>query len=171
MEELLKSLTRAANAVATYYEKKIGDSPRVVRLCEHGHPAEPVEGETPAPAKVRKPRAPKEEITAAPTPAAGAQAAAASTPAATAGAAVLEPTEEESLKEVRALAKTYVQRFANQVDGIKAFRELIAATTGVARIDDLVHSQRLLVIAKAKAEIAKKDLAAKAPVETAGTAV
>lgn len=171
MEELFKSLTRAANAVATYYEKKIGDSPRVVRLCEHGHPAEPVDGETPAPVKVRKPRAPKEEIAAAPTPAAGAPAAAAATPA-PAGAAVVEPSEEDSLKEVRALAKTYVQRFANQVDGIKAFRELIAATTGVARIDDLVHSQRLLVIAKAKGEIAKGKVAsAVAPAATAGTAV
>ena len=100
--------------------------------------------------------------------AAGAPAAATPPPAA---AGVLEPTEEDSLKEVRALAKTYVQRFANQVDGIKAFRELIAATTGVARIDDLVHSQRLIVIAKAKAEIAKKDVKPAAPAETSGTAV
>lgn len=157
MEELLKALTRAANAVAVYYEKASGEE--IPAAAE------------PAPKKERKPRAPKEEIAAAPAPAAGAPAAAASTPA-PAGAAVVEPSEEDSLKEVRALAKTYVQRFANQVDGIKSFRELIAATTGVARIDDLVHSQRLLVIAKAKGEIAKGKVApAAAPAETAGTAV
>lgn len=158
MEELLKALTRAANAVATYYEKQAG----VLGLPGLETPPEP---------KERKPRAKKEEITPAPAPAAGAPAAA-TPPAAVAGAAVVEPSEEDSLKEVRALAKTYVQRFANQVDGIKAFRELIAATTGVARIDDLVHSQRLLVIAKAKGEIAKGKVApAAAPAETAGTAV
>jgi hypothetical protein len=159
MNELLKALTELAHAATNYLNEK----------RDAGSTSAPTKSlAEDVPAKTRKPRAPKEEIGPAAAPAAGAQAAATPPPA---PAGVLEPTEEESLKEVRALAKTYVQRFANQVDGIKAFRELIAATTGVARIDDLVHSQRLLVIAKAKAEIAQKDVKAKAPVETAGTAV
>lgn len=163
MDELIKAWTRAGNAIAAYYEKagspltRVTDAPPAPRLSED------------VPPKTRKPRAPKDEtIAAAPAPTAAPAPAAAAAPT---SAAVLEPTEEDSLKEVRALAKTFVQRFQNQVDGIKAFRELIAATTGVARIDDLVHSQRLVVIAKAKAEIAKGKVAAPAPAETAGTAV
>ncbi len=165
MDELLKAWTRAGNAVAAYFEKAVQPS---------------LPGLDSPPAAEPKPR---KKRTAADGPEAGAAAAAPAaippTPPAApaaqppAGAAVVEQSEEESLKEVRALAKTFVQRFQNQVDGIKAFRELIAATTGVARIDDLVHAQRLSVIAKAKMEIAQKDApkVAAPQHETAGTAV
>lgn len=160
----LKARTRLFNAQAAEIEARLSGG--VMASAPALAAAEP------GPKKERKPRAPKEDaIQAAPTPAADTPAAATPPPTAVGAAAVIEPSEDESLKEVRALAKTYVQRFANQVDGIKSFRELIAATTGVARIDDLVHSQRLLVIAKAKGEIAKGKVAPAAPAETAGTAV
>lgn len=134
MEELLKALTRAANAVAVYYEKQahpllpLGDAPASVPASE------------PAP-RTRKPRAPKIEAEIAP-PAAPVKPAS-------------ELSEAESTAKIKATAKTYVQRFANQVDGIAAFRKLMVDTCRVGKLDDLVHAQRLQVISAAEADIAK----------------
>lgn len=146
MEELLKALTRAANAVAVYYEKQAHP---LLPLVDAPAPTPAAE---PQPEKVRKPRKAAEP---APAPAPAAAAAPAPAPAPAAPVAAGDMTEEQSLKEVRAIAKTFVQRFANQVDGITAFRKLMADTCKVGKIDDLVHAQRLQVITAAKAEIAK----------------
>ncbi len=151
MKELIEVLTRAANAVAVYYEK---EALNPIKAAQRGETdptktAAQVIAELPKP---RKPRAGKAEAAPAsdvndlgPTTAAAA-------PTAPAGL-----SEEDSVKEVRAIAKVYVQRFANQVDGIAAFRKLMSDKLKVAKIDDLVHAQRVQMIAIAKEEIAKAD--------------
>lgn len=96
----------------------------------------------------------------------------AETPAAPAPAAPVAPTpaataktlsDEDSLKEIRAVAKVYVQRFGAQADGLAAFRKIMADKCGVAKIDDLKHEQRLTVIEAVKAELAKADEKKPAP--------
>jgi len=157
MNELIQAWTRAGNAVAAYFEKA-AQVPST--LIPPGTVLDTTPGPIEAP-KPRKPRAPKAEAPAAPV------APAAPAPAPTAG----EVTEEASLLEIKAIAKTYVQRFANQVDGIKAFRQLMSDKVKVARLDDLVHAQRLIVIEAAKAEIAKATPAVAAANVGAGTEV
>lgn len=155
MDELLKALTRAANAVAEYYEKQSNPLLPLINRMEKVAAAVQENPEI----KTRKPRAPK------------AEAAAEQPSEKPAAAAPAEMTEADSLKEVRAVAKVYVQRFANQVDGIKAFRDLMAATCKVGKIDDLQHAQRLQMIVAAKAEINKADKPAAASPVGAGVEV
>lgn len=148
MNELIQAWTRAGLAVAAYFEKCGNPVLSVVRTG----PETVVDTPAPVPAepKPRKPRAAKTDTVVLPeAPAAGA-------PVILPGSAS-EMSEDDSLKEVRAIAKAFVQRFANQVDGITAFRKLMSDTCKVGKIDDLVHAQRLQVITAAKAEILKAD--------------
>jgi hypothetical protein len=152
MEEMLKAITRAANAIAAHYESKVAvtkaagavDAPLVEPRPNAVVVEEP---------KVRKPRKSKEEPAAAPAaptfdpmmdmggekPAAGGM------------------TEAESLTRVRELATKWIKRFANQQDGIAAFREKVTKDHGVGRFDDLTHAMRVKMIANLEAEFAKAD--------------
>lgn len=142
MNELIQAWTRAGNAVAAYYEKAGNPMLQVGEVVK-------TEIIDLGPKKERKPRATKAEAPApeAPKP----------EPAVVLPGSATEMSEDDSLKEVRAVAKAFVQRFANQVDGITAFRKLMSDTCKVGKIDDLVHAQRLQVITAAKAEILKAD--------------
>lgn len=147
MNELIQAWTRAGLAVAAYFEKCGNPVLSVVRTG----PETVVDTPAPAEPKPRKPRAVKatDTVTLPEAPAAGA--------AVVLPGSATEMSEDDSLKEVRAVAKAFVQRFANQVDGITAFRKLMSDTCKVGKIDDLVHAQRLQVITAAKAEILKAD--------------
>lgn len=148
MNELIEAWTRAGIAVAKYFEHKAGNP---MPTSEEAVKPE-VLAEIAAVKKERKTRATKAE---APVAAVAAPAAPPS---------VAEMTEDASILELRAVAKVFVQRFGNQADGIAAFRKLMADTCKVAKIDDLVHAQRLQMIIAAKAEIAKADKTAPATV-------
>ena len=144
MTDLIKALTRLANAAAEYLEK--GNSPLLPLVA----PAEAV-AELFAPKKERKARTPKAEASApaatAPAPADINDLGPAPTAAPTKTA---DLSEEDSVKEIRAAARIFVQRYPTQTDGTAAFRRLIAERFKVAKIDDLVHAQRLAIIAEVK---------------------
>ena len=116
----------------------------------------------PAPKKERKARAPKEEKSPEPV---------AVSVAATPAPVLPTQTEEESLKEIQMVARTYVQRFGNMKDGIAAWRKLQLELCGVARLDDLVHAQRLTVIAAAKMELQQADTGGAVASASAGVEV
>jgi hypothetical protein len=129
-------------------------------------------------AKVRKQRVDKDVSSVqapAPAPAPTVDEQPAAKPAAAPGEVFGRPaemSEEESKAEIKAVAKVYIARFANQMDGIKAFRGLMSSTCGVGKLDDLVHAQRLQVIVAAKAELAKADTAkSAAPAAASGVEV
>jgi hypothetical protein len=160
MSELIAALTRAANAVAIYYEKQASPlqavTPRESEALETAMKDEPV--------KTRKPRAPKAETVTLPeAPAAGAAVAIPTAPV-----AAKDMSEDDSVLEIRNVAKAYAKRFANQLDGVAAFRKLMADTCKVGKMDDLVHAQRLQLIGVVKAEIAKADKPAGVAVASSG---
>lgn len=159
MKELIDALTRAANAFAAHYE---GKGPEPVRLCKHGHPAEPTAAaetaaaETAAPekalhedtpAKEKKARAPKKEAA---KPAGG-------------------MTEEESTKGTTGVAKLLVSKFAKPVDGkpegFHIAKKLLIEGFKVGRLSDLSHEQRVQFIAQVKEILLN---GAEAPKEAAG---
>ncbi len=155
MNELLQALTRAATAVAVYYEQESLNPIKAAQRSAAAVAAPEAEAPVAAPGKVGRPKKEKiAEIVPVAPPAA--------TPVAPLG-------EDDSLKEVRAAAKVYVQRFANQTDGIAAFRKFMTDTTKVAKIDELSHPQRIQLIAAVKAAVAEID--AKKPAASAGTEV
>jgi uncharacterized phage protein gp47/JayE len=154
MDELIKALTRAANAAADYYEKA-------------GQPQLPLTAPVAEPVKEEKaPKAPKAEK----APKAAKAEKTPETPAAPAApVAVGSEADKKSTEDVRAKAKFYVQRFANQMEGIAAYRALMKATCGVEKMDDLKHEQRLAVIAAV--EKAVNDLNNAKPAAPAGVEV
>lgn len=149
MTELIQALTRAANAVAAYYEKQA--YPITASLTAAASAAVDAPAEPP---KVRKPRAAKLTEAQKDDISGGAPA---SNPLPVAPTATKDLSEDDSILEVRNIAKTYAKRFANQLDGVAAFRKLMADTCKVGKMDDLVHAQRLQLIGVVKAEIAKAD--------------
>lgn len=153
VSEVLNATARLLNAAADAIEKGLSAVPAVAA----------------APKAAKDKKAPKEAAAAPaaiPAPAAAA-APAVQTPAATGK----ELSAEDSLKEIRAVAKVYVQRFGNQADGLAAFRKIMADKCGVAKIDDLKHEQRLTVIEAVKAELAKADEKKPAAAAPTGTEV
>lgn len=150
VSEVLNATARLLNAAADAIEK--ATNPLLAAtvktdIAAAPAPAAPSKG----PGRPKKAVAPAET---APTPAAPAPAAAPERQATT------PPTilaAEDSLKEIRAVAKVYVQRYGNQADGLAAFRKIMSDKTGAGKIDDLKHEQRLVVIEAVKAELAKAD--------------
>lgn len=150
--ELMKKLEKLVDLMIAHYEIVLNDR-------KGGAPAA-------AAPKAAKDKKSKAEPAAAPAPAIPA-APAAQTPAATGK----ELSAEDSLKEIRAVAKVYVQRFGNQADGLAAFRKIMSDKCGVAKIDDLKHEQRLIVIEAVKVELANADEKKPAAAASTGTEV
>lgn len=71
-----------------------------------------------------------------------------------------EMSEQDSLNTVRDLAVKYVKRWKMQQDGVTAFREMLSKEFRATKIDDLKHPQRVQLIERLKAEIAKGDVKA-----------
>lgn len=63
-------------------------------------------------------------------------------------------TEVDSVKAANEIAAIFVRRFKNQADGLTAARKILTEEFKVARLNDLVHAQRLQFITRLKAEIA-----------------
>lgn len=146
MEELMKALTRMANAIAAHYEKQ--GNP-VLTIDNHGVVAAAPQ-EAPV-VKTRKPRAPKAE---APAPAAPAAA---------------EMTEEQSAKAVYDVAKRFMTRFQKPgaagpdgkpaTEGYHRLKALLADSYKVGKLADLVHAQRIQLMTTLQAEVAAADTA------------
>lgn len=178
MTELIQALTRAANAVAVYYEKQanplggITDTPPALAglLKVAAAVTDAIE---PLPVKTRKPRTPKEDAPKAvpvepvvdPTlDILGLRGGVvAETPA-----PIAELTEEESVAKARELGMALVKRFNKPTgklgpkgepipEGYDVALRLLADDFHVARIGDLVHAQRLQFITRVKALIAAAD--------------
>ena len=146
MTELIQALTRAANAVADYYEKQAYPLKSVTQV-----------GQVPTPAPAPRTRRTKvDKDVSGNAPEAGPSLSDLDKKIEKSGG---EMSEAESLAEIKQVAKTYIGRFAAQLDGVVAFRKLMSTTCGVGKLDDLTHAHRLQVISAAKAEIAKADVA------------
>jgi hypothetical protein len=145
MDELIKALTRAATAVAVYYEKATA-----------GHAAEQIDKAAEKVA-VDKPTGKKEK------------AAAKKADAAPSAPTASEDEKKASLEKLREKAKAFVQRAANQQEGIAAYKAVMKETCGADKMDDLTHEQRLTLIPvleeKLKTPEAKIASAAKSGVE------
>lgn len=141
MTEMLKSLTRLANAAAEYLERQ--NHPLLPLAMPAG---EAVAAEAP---KTRKPRTPKVDAPAVPV--------VPETPA----VAPEVMTEEQSMVAVRSAADALMTRFQNVKDGkpegFHMARALLAEDFKVGKMADLVHAQRLQFIAKVKALLSKAD--------------
>lgn len=161
MQELIVALTRAANAVAVYYEKS--GNATLAQLVPVHEEAEP----TLAPAIPKKIAAkkPAKPSTAEPTPMLGISTAAAgqafpvvaSAPVPTAPAYTPEQ-ERESTTELYKLAGHFIQKTTDPEEmetrrtlGMEKMKELF----GVETIKDLSHTQRLGFIHWLKVETAK----------------
>lgn len=166
MEELIKALTRAANAVAEYYEKasapllplartSVVEKYRDVKAEAPAGPAAGIE-------KPRKTRAPKAE---APAPKAET-----ADPTDLIGSDDLPPalkpaqgqmTEKESETAVKEAARALIQRFAaprgDRPEGFHIAMEILADKFKTTRLTDLTHPQRLAFIQEAKRRIAEAD--------------
>ena len=139
MNELMQALTRAATAVAVYYEKQAGVEPGAV-----------------VPAAAAPERAPRARKTKAETPAPETAAPAPVPPAPT--VALPEMSEEQSAKAVYEVCGSFVQRFAKaSPDGRAQALALLASDFKAAAIKDLNHSQRLQFIVKLQGLIAAAD--------------
>ena len=140
MEQLLKALTRAANAVAEYYEKQAG----VQTLPLTARESEALQTAMKDEPKTRKPRAAKE---------------AAPTPPAPADLPVPRDamTEAESEAKLKVVGEAFVQRFSKQEDAVTEVKRTIEEKFKVARLRDLKHEQRVVLIATLEARIREID--------------
>lgn len=160
MDELIKALTRLANAAAVYYER--AGNPMVSAQMESPMPG----GEAPAKRAYKK-----REAKAIPSVEGGA-AAAVPALAASAGEDPLNPTveaskpaapapkqeevkkyitEAESKSMADAAAQAYVNKFPTMEEGLKAARKILADEPfKVGRLADLTHPMRLAFAAKLK---------------------
>lgn len=170
MTDLIKALTRLANAGAEYLEKQsspllpLGVDP--TKTASEAIRALP-DAPAPTPAENKKARKPKAQADA---PA----------PAAPAPAPLAEMTEEQSAKQVYDYAKALIQRYPKPVEdgtkdkdgqpfpeGYHMARKLLAGDFKVGKIADLVHAQRVQFIVKVRELVAKADSAA-TPAPVAG---
>ena len=146
MDEMMKAITRAANAVAAYYEKQVGMTTTVSIPL----PAEEPQAAVAEP-KVRKPRAVKAETrgqdnvpgepeTSRPAP-----------------VAPVEMSEAESTEKLKVVGEAFVQRFSKQGDAVDEVKKLIESKFKVVRLRDLVHPQRVELIAVLESRIKELD--------------
>ena len=136
MDEMIKAITRAANAVAVYYENTVKFADAQIAPAA---PTEPVV--TP---RTRKPKAePKAPEAAVPAPVASA-----------APAAMNEKESEDRLKVV---GEAFVQRFSKQGDAVDEVKKTIESKFKISRLRDLVHAQRVELIAILEARIKEID--------------
>ena len=160
MQELIKALTRAANAVAEYYEKQSNPLLPLYPTMAEEKAAQEAALKTLPPqestlGKTRKPRGPNKEkpITAAETIAA--------LPA-------QEMTEPEAVKAAEEVNRMLVKQFAKPVDGrpegFHIARKILAEDFKVEKMAQLAHAQRLQYITKVRALLAQAPAAAPAPV-------
>ena len=150
MKELIEALTRAANAVAAYYE---GAAPTT-----RATPTQPEPEAAP-----RKGRAKKDsEKTAAETTAGAADVGLDGPAAAPAKAAKKgEMTEEESAKAVTDTAKLLVSKFNKpqsdgKPEGFHIAKKLLIEDFHVGRLSDLSHDQRIEFVKQVKEILTKE---------------
>lgn len=142
MKELIEAITRAANAVAAYYE---GAAP-TTRATTSETEVEPA---------TRRTRA-KKETTEAPAADIGLDEPASVKPAAKKGGM----TEEESAKAVTDTAKLLVSKFSKVVDGkpegFHIAKKLLIEGFKVGRLSDLSHEQRIDFVKQVKEILTKE---------------
>ena len=143
MEQLLKALTRAANAVAVYYEKQNDEFiPGIAPMAS----ADAQVAAEIAVKRLRKPRTPKAEVAAPQIE----KPQAAATPAG-------QMTEAESEARLKVVGEAFVQRFSKQEDAVTEVKKTIEEKFKVARLRDLKHEQRVALIATLEARIREID--------------
>ena len=136
MNELLTALTRAANAIASYYEARIDPTTPFRAGPTQAAPTEPEPKKEDTVKETKSRRTKKDAPTAEDKAAAG-------------------PTEEETAKGTTDVAKLLVAKFNKVVEGkpegFHIAKKLLIEGFKVGRLSDLSHEQRIDFIAQVKA--------------------
>ena len=150
MEQLIKALTRAANAVAAYYEMEAGNPVKAAQRVDFSGGEVKVDEVNAELKKTRKARTPKAEVAA---PQIEKPQAAVPSAAAPTG----PMTEAESEAKLKVVGEAFVQRFSKQEDAVTEVKRTIEEKFKVARLRDLKHEQRVVLIATLEARIREID--------------
>ena len=155
MKELIEAITRAANAIAAYYEKEGNPVGTAVARIVATAPEKPLSEDVPAPKKARA----KKETTTVETPATADVGFDALAPAKVAKKSGM--TDEESAKAVTDTAKLLVAKFNKpqadgKPEGFHIAKRLLIEDFKVGRLSDLSHEQRIEFVKQVKEILTKE---------------